>query len=740
MDGMNRKLLLFVCLLIVLLPTSNSFAQRITFSLNGTWEIEDSLSPSDLPKAFTHTVPVPGLANLARPSFPEVDLFDSRELISNRIRSGKLPESARLNGAGTPRQNRNYFWYRKIFKPPALKAVAILKINKAQFGTAVWLNGKKIGEYAGCFSAGIFNLSEAIQWEKENELLVRIGAHPAVLPDSFPAGTDFEKLKWTPGIYDEVSLLLSDNPVIQTVQAAPQLAASEILVQTQIKNFGAAQTISLTQSVMGWKDQKAAAQGIPEKISLKSGEEKTIQQRIKIPNPQLWSPDVPFLYILKTSTGGDSCTTRFGMREFHFDTATKRAYLNGKVFFMRGSNITFHRFLEDPQCGALPWTESWVRNLLVEIPKKMNWNSFRFCIGPVPDRWLEIADEAGLLIQNEFFIWTGAPDWDPSYFRKWDVAETIRQYKDWMRDNWNHPSVAIWDATNETLDPVFGKEIIPAVRMTDLSNRPWENSYNLPEGPNDPVEDHPYLFQQTAMTDKTLFRMTDLENMAGRENMGSLPDDAHPLILNEYGWVWLNRDGSPTLLTDKLYPKLLGPNSTTEQRFELNAYLLAGLTEFWRAHRNHAAVLHFVYLTCSYPVVFTSDHFLDVPSLKLEPHFADYVSEAFKPLGVYLNFFQPELECGKTRDFRVMMINDDDHPALGQLLLTLEDSQGIVLSRQDTAWNLASLGQMNYEIRLQLPSSPEPNCWLKAVAIPKGGAHQGSTLCRRKVSLVSKSR
>ena len=86
----------------------------------------------------------------------------------------------------------------------------------------------------------------------------------------------------------------------------------------------------------------------------------------------------------------------------------------------------------------------------------MHWNAFRFCIGPVPDRWLEIADEAGLLIQNEFFVWTGAPEWGWPPGRTYDVPEMIRQYTDWMRDNWNHPSVAVWDANNETKDAVFG--------------------------------------------------------------------------------------------------------------------------------------------------------------------------------------------------------------------------------------------------------------------------------------------
>jgi hypothetical protein len=34
---------------------------------------------------------------------------------------------------------------------------------------------------------------------------------------------------------------------------------------------------------------------------------------------------------------------------------------------------------------------------------------------------------------------------------------------------------------------------------------------------------------------------------------------------------------------------------------QLAAYLNAGLTEFWRAHRHFAGVLHFVYLTSRRP-------------------------------------------------------------------------------------------------------------------------------------------
>ena len=205
--------------------------------------------------------------------------------------------------------------------------------------------------------------------------------------------------------------IFCDNPSIETVQVAPRIAdGGDHRADAVEEPFRrAAVTASLQHVVKTWKGGRAVADAAPEALSLEPDEEKLVTHTIKIPDAQLWSPEDPFLYVVESSTGGDSASTRFGMREFRFDAATKRAYLNGKVYYLRGSNITLHRFLEDPLCKDLPWNEAWVRKLLGELPKKMHWNYFRFCIGPVPDRWLDICDEVGLLIQNEFFVWTGGP-------------------------------------------------------------------------------------------------------------------------------------------------------------------------------------------------------------------------------------------------------------------------------------------------------------------------------------------
>ena len=56
-----------------------------------------------------------------------------------------------------------------------------------------------------------------------------------------------------------------------------------------------------------------------------------------------------------------------------------------------------------------------------------------------------------------------------------------------------------------------------------------------------------------------------------------------------------------------------------EQRFEVCGYLLAGITEFWRAYRRYAAVMYLAYLDASLPESFTCDNFRDVENLVLEP-------------------------------------------------------------------------------------------------------------------------
>ncbi len=713
---MNRTAILSAtCGFLLSLPLCS--AERNTISLNGAWEIEESLTPDAKPEQYTHKVAVPGLVNQSTPGFPGVDEFDSREQIRNRIDEGRWPDKVLPEANGVRKQQRTHFWYRRNVTVGTQREVALLVVYKAQFGTSVWVNGQKMGEHFGCFTAGRFNITTAIRWNAENEIVIRVGADPAQLPPNIPAGTDFEKLKWTPGIYDDVELITADNPLIQYVQVAPDLDRSVARIETMVENFGT-RTLDVTL-----KHSIAGAPPASETFQLFGNSQAIRTQEIPLANAHLWTPSDPHLYTLKTATAGDSTSTRFGMREFRFDTATKRAWLNRRVFFFRGSNINLHRFFEDPNCGNLPWDDAWVRKLLADIPHQMHWNAFRLCIGPVPRRWLDIADEAGLLIQYEYPIWTGR---DPKLWHSaWDRRTLINEYQEFLRDNWNHPSIVLWDAANETDSALIRDQVIPWVRTMDKSNRAWELGYTLPSGPDDPVEDHPYLF--SAFMGSKGFSMTELEQKTGAKSTNSAHPSGHASFINEYGWLWLNRDGTPTKLTQKVYDAVAGPSATPAERFRWNAYLLAGLTEYWRAHRNFAGVLHFVYLTASFPGAYTSDHFLDVRGLKLEPNFVDYVGESLKPLGVYVNFWQPELQAGH-RKFDVMIVNDEWQEAPLSVALTLEDNSGAVVAKSTREITVPANGQQTVELELEVPAKAG-DYTLRAAAQRSGT--QSPTVSRR---------
>src|ERR1700733_5999350 len=282
------------CVCLCLLPASAA-AQRVTMSLDGTWSVADSMDANAVPSSFSHSAPVPGLTHSATPPFPKVDQYQTHEWgWTVTARDHILPPETKVDGLGRNLQPRNYFWYERTFRVPETKKRARLIINKAQFGTAVWLNGKMIGEHMGMWTAGHFDLTSAINWTGENKLIVRIGAHPGAVPDWVPVGTDGEKEFWTPGIYDDVELLLSNDPEIENVQVAPHIQSSEILVQTEVKNNSSAPaSITVTQQVKTWKGEQPLGKAVSEQVSLAAGEVKLVQQTVPIPDARLWSPDDP---------------------------------------------------------------------------------------------------------------------------------------------------------------------------------------------------------------------------------------------------------------------------------------------------------------------------------------------------------------------------------------------------------------------------------------------------------------
>ncbi len=623
-----------------------------------------------VPAQFEHRVPVPGLVDEARPPFAEV-------------------------GHKSPR--REAFWYRRTFRVKGeVPAVALLKLHKAAYGSRVYLNGALLGEHLPSFTPGYFDARPALRGNGgENELVVRVGATRETLPPTVASGWDYEKVRYIPGLFDSVELILSGTPNIVRVQVAPEIASQTIRVQAVVRNAGPKASTQLRFKVREARSGRPAGEGDSEQITFDANAEQTVEVRIPIRHCRLWSPEDPFLYELETGTGADTLRTRFGMREFRLDHATGRAMLNGRIYFLRGSNVTLYRFFEDPQCADHPWREDWVRRLHREF-KGMHWNALRYCIGFPPEMWYRIADEEGILIQDEFPIWGGGP-------KKWPAELTseqlIQEYTEWMQERWNHPCVAIWDAQNETRTEETGKAR-QAVRNLDLSNRPWDNGYGLPGSPDDCFESHPYLFSNPNFKLSGLARVSGVPKGNARANTGN-----NPIIINEYDWLWLNRDGSPTTLSRKVFANLLGPQATATQRRELSARYHAALTEFWRAHRACAGVLHFCGLGYSRTNGQTCDNFIDIEKLRFEPEFRRYMADAFAPVGLMIDQWRSQLPGGEGLEVPVVVINDLYRDWNGKVRFRVLRGRK-VLSEQTQPCVVAALGQMRLNFAYAVPSQP----------------------------------
>lgn len=625
--------------------------RRTTISLDGTWELAQGLSNIP-PEEFPHQVPVPGLVDLAFPPLEEIGTEKSRE-------------------------HREAFWYRRTFRldgpvPP----LARLKINKARYGMQVYLNGNLVGEHLPCFTPAVFTVTPFLKGPgEENLLLIRVGAHRTSLPPGIPDGWDFEKIRYIPGIYDSVQLILSGRPEILRVQAVPDIDQHRTTFYVTLGSQPGETETEIRCSVREAQSGRPVAQAHLSPVRLAAGQESEVAISVDIPNCRLWSPEDPFLYEAEISTSGDSCRVRFGMRSFRFDPVTKLALLNGRPYPLRGTNVCIYRFFEDPIRGDLPWRDEWVRKLH-ETFRFMHWNSMRYCIGFPPERWYEIADEVGFLIQDEFPIW---------YLRQWPEElkweELAQEYAAWIHERCNHPSVVIWDAQNETVTEETGRAI-QAVRHLDRSGRPWDNGWSAPQDPGDVFESHPYpFFSPKGQNKPSQFRLSDLAGKPRQPQAGLLGNvransGNNPVIINEYGWLWLNRDGSPTTLSQANYRALLGLDATAEQRRQLYARYIAVMTEFWRAGREVAGVMHFCGLGYSRPDGETSDNFVDLPNLILEPHFARVVRDAFSPTVAIVDFYQERVEPGSKLEIPVVVLNDltTEWSGLVQLRLVAGDS------------------------------------------------------------------
>lgn len=702
----------FISVFMVLLFVQVIQAQeqgRKTINLNGIWEFEQTKTAFP-PQKFTRKIPVPGLIHLAE---PRIDQYNKLFIKPDTVQNADQHDLLKLHYE--PRYN----WYRKIVKIPKELAnrQAMISILKSKYVTSVYINGRDAGHSIACYTPVEFPITHAIRFGQDNEILIRVGDR-AWLPPEAAGSTDKEKVNYLPGIWDDVLLSFTGSMRIHRALMLPDLKNNQVNVKLLIRNFYPAQTLyggkmqdscTIHVQIFEKMSQQAVTTPFCQKNSVKRDNLTQIELIVPLKNARLWTPDDPFLYEARIQLFGDEKISdqkvvTFGMREFGRNG--KFFTLNKKRIYLRGTNITLHRFFEDLDCAALPWDRKWVTKLMGEIPKKLNWNAMRVCVGIAPDFWYDIADESGLMLQNEWLYWQN---------HGWD--EQIRkEYTDWVWQDGNHPSIVIWDAINENWDPYIGNILIPELKRLDPT-RIWDAGYMTGEHMTLDEMDEPHPYNATGhglnpeqyrqKMEKEPYRLGDMSYWT--ERMADQLSSSAAQLVNEYGWIWLWRDGRPAKLTLNQYAYYLGKNATPAARQEFQAYWLQLETEGIRAERSLAGVLAFCYLANNYG--FTGDWFMNPinelvasPTLKWFQHcfastavFIDLVDERYTK---HLKPHTPDSEI----IFNLVGINDLEKDCAGQVTLKLWATDGKIVTQQKYFVQIPAYNKILQPVSLRLPA------------------------------------
>ena len=299
----------------------------------------------------------------------------------------------------------NVLWYERTFKVPSKwrgKRV-LLHFGAVDWKAEVWVNGKRLGEHTGGYTAFSFDITDALKRSGKQTVRVRV---EDASDDSFqPRGKQVNEnggIWYTPvtGIW-------------QTVWLEPVSPKASVVSYYPVWNSGDS-TLSVSVDAIGDYDDVA--------VTLRDGESVVGSSKagsngadcsgcsIKVAAPKLWTPDSPFLYVLEISrlkngaeidrVDGYTCLRTVGMQyDPKIDNRHnryKRLTLNGERIFMFG-----------------PLDQGWWPDGLYTAPsddalrydvqkvKDWGWNTIRKHIKVEPARWYYWCDVLGVMVWQD---------------------------------------------------------------------------------------------------------------------------------------------------------------------------------------------------------------------------------------------------------------------------------------------------------------------------------------------------
>jgi len=437
---------------IFLLCSIFSFAQvRVVKELDSNWKFQKGKSLEAYQINFNDAnwekVNVPHDWAIYGPFDKEIDkqnvaiVQNGEEVASEKTgRTGALPH---IGSA----------WYRNNFNIPEYETgkKVILLFEGAMSEPKVFLNGKKVGEWAFGYSYFYFDISDLVQ-EGENTLAVEV-SNPEFASRWYPGA----------GLYRKVSVIVKNKESIDqwgTYVTTPFISEQE--AQVNIKTKASGKQIELVTTIFDTDGVEIATNKTTEKFGTE------FVQNIKVKNPQLWSPESPYLYkaVSQVYVGNelkDEVSTKFGIREIKYEAATGFS-LNGEVRKFKG--VCLHHDL-GPLGAAV--NKSALRRQL-SILKDMGCNAIRSSHNMPSFEQLELCDEMGFMFLAESFDEWEKPKVENGYNRFFS-AYAEKDVVNLVRATRNHPSIVMWSSGNEVPDQWGSEGVKRAKWLQDIFHR-----------------------------------------------------------------------------------------------------------------------------------------------------------------------------------------------------------------------------------------------------------------------------
>jgi beta-galactosidase len=336
-------------------------------------------------------------------------------------------------------------WYRQHIEAPEdwRGKHVFVEFEGVYMNAEVWLNEQFLGRHPYGYTSFLVDLTPHLRLGATNVLTVAVdNSHQ--LNSRWYSGS---------GIYRHVRLLIAGPVHVAhwgVFVTTPEVTAEAATVRatTTLRNGGETpQAVTLRTRVLA-PDGTVAAQA-ESSVMLEAGAAHEITQEMRVPAPQLWSPDTPHLYRLETEVlaGGeaaDTVATPFGIRSIALDPAAG-FLLNGAPLKLKGGCV--HH--DNGVLGAASYDRAEERK--VELHKASGYNAIRCAHNPPAPAFLEACDRLGMLVMDEAFdCWRegkNAGDYHVAFDEWWqrDIASMVR------RDR-NHPSVVFWSIGNEVVE------------------------------------------------------------------------------------------------------------------------------------------------------------------------------------------------------------------------------------------------------------------------------------------------